>query len=200
METCKNCGSESLVSTEYGSTVCGRCGVEDFNTCMCTMHASNGFAVPLIAPATYTRVKRFRKYLQRAAMNQSASTIPADTWDYLLQGLPYRGPRHIVRRLKKAPKNIRKKCYDSLPLLVKELCPHVNVPMLTEYDKVRAMVAFRTLDAAYNEGEPFVSYLYALEYILKWIGRDDVLPFINKISCRKRRYAYSCRLNRIFTQ
>lgn len=159
-----------------------------------------GFAVPLIAPATYTRVKRFKKYLQRAAMNQSASTIPADTWDYLLQGVPYHSPRHIVRRLKKAPKKIRKKCYDSLPLLIRMLCPHIKVPLISEHEKVQAMVAFRTLDAAYNSGEPFVSYLFALEYILQWIGREDMLPFINKISCRKRRVAYRSRLNRIFRQ
>jgi len=104
-----------------------------------------------------------------------------------------------VRRLKKAPKNIRKKCYDSLPLLVKVLCPHISVPRLTEADKFRAMSAFRTLDDAYQNGEAFVSYLYALEYILNRIGRGDVVPFLNKICCRKRRAAYHARLNKIFS-
>ena len=104
-----------------------------------------------------------------------------------------------MRRLKKAPKKIRKKCYDSLPLLCKMLCPHISVPRLTESDKLRAMNAFRKLDAAYNNGEPFVSYLYALEFILQHIGRSDVLPFINKICCRNRRTAYRARLNKIFS-
>ena len=48
-------------------------------------------------------------------------------------------------------------------------------------------------------GEQFVSYLFALEYILQLIGRSDMLPYINKISCRKRRHAYRYRLDRIFS-
>jgi len=78
------------------------------------------------------------------------------------------------------------------------LCPNINVPRLTELDKMQALVAFRRLDAEYCAGEPFVSYLFALEYILQLIGRSDVLPFINKICCRKRRAEYMRRLNRIF--
>ena len=197
--TCKGCSKVSGIRvTDIGSTVCVHCGVEEFDFLNVQYGRQLPYCVPLVPPVSYTRVKRFRKYLQRASMQQSASTIPPDTWDYLLAGAPYRGPRNIVRRLKKAPKQIRKKCYDSLPLLVKMLCPHIRVPRLIESDKLNALTAFRKLDAAYNAGEPFVSYLFALEYILKHIGRADVLPFINKICCRKRRYAYNRRLDKIF--
>ena len=41
-----------------------------------------------------------------------------------------------MRQLKKAPKHVRKKCYDSLPFLVTLLCPHITVPQLTEADKL----------------------------------------------------------------
>ena len=71
---------------------------------------------------------------------------------------------------------------------------------LTEADKLAAMNAFRKLDNAYCTGEPFVSYLFALEYILNLIGRGDIVPYINKICCRKRRHAYQRRLERIFHQ
>ena len=184
--------------TEYGTLVCTRCGVENFTWILSARSSYSAYCLPLHSHATYTRVKRFRKYLQRASMQQSAATIPALTWDYLLAGAPYRCPGNIVRRLKKAPKHIRKKCYASLPLLVKMLCPDVDVPRLTESDKLNALTAFRTLDSAYNGGEPFVSYLFALEYILKLVGRPDVCPFINKICCRKRRTAYRRRLDNIF--
>ena len=187
--------------TEYGTMVCTQCGIEDFTWMLSAQASYSPWSMPLHSQATYTRLKRFRKYLQRASMQQSAASIPESTWDYLLQGCrhkPYRGPGNIVRRLKKAPKHVRKKCYDSLPLLVKMLCPHIDVPRLTESDKLNAMTVFRKLDAAYNNGEPFVSYLYALEFILAHIGRSDVLPFINKICCRKRRAAYRMRLNKIF--
>ena len=165
-----------------------------------TAGAFTPYAVPLKPAATYTRIKRFRKYLQRAGMQQSATTVPEATWDYLVAHKPYRTPAHIVRQLKKAPKHVRKKCYDSLPFLVTLLCPHITVPQLTEADKLAAMNAFRKLDNAYCTGEPFVSYLFALEYILNQIGRGDIVPYINKICCRKRRHAYQRRLERIFHQ
>ena len=74
----------------------------------------------------------------------------------------------------------------------------MQVPTLSEKDKNQALAAFRTLDDAYNKGEPFVSYLYALEFILQRIGRGDVLPFLNKIQCKKRRFAYRRRLQKIY--
>ena len=188
-----------LRHTEYGTLVCTQCGVEDFSFVLSPYSAYSPYCVPLQSTTTYTRMKRFRKYLQRASMEQSSASIPESTWAYLLAGCPYRGPDNIVRRLKKAPKYVRKKCYDSLPLLVRPLCPHIVVPSLTEADKLCALTSFRKLDTAYNNGEPFVSYLFALEYILQQIGRADVVPFINKICCRKRRAAYRMRLNRIFS-
>jgi hypothetical protein len=200
---CPECKSrDDIRLTDYGTLVCTRCGVENFTWILSAQSSYSPYCVPLHSQATYTRIKRFRKYLQRASMQQSQSTIPESTWEYLLQGCkhkPYHGPASIVRRLKKAPKSVRKKCYDSLPLLCKMLCPHINVPRLTESNKLCAMNAFRKLDAAYNNGEPFVSYLYALEFILDHIGRSDVLPFINKICCRNRRTAYQARLNKIFS-
>ena len=196
METCEQCKTTSIVYTEYHSRVCTRCGLEDFARILDTEHSYGAYAVPLISEATYTRVKRFKKYLMRAAMEQSANTIPEATWNYLLGGQPYNGPASIVRRLKK--KTVRKKCYDSLPFLVKMLCPHIQVPTLSERDKSNAVRVFQTLDTAYRKGEPFVSYLYALEYILELIGCEDLLPFINKISCRNRRAQYRHRLDRVF--
>jgi len=198
---CVECKSTVDVRvTEYGTLVCTRCGVENFTWVLSSQSSYSSYCVPLHSQATYTRAKRFRKYLQRASMQQSTSTIPACTWEYLFQGCPYMRPASIVRRLKKAPKHIRKKCYDSLPLLIKQLCPHIQVPRLTEADKFRAMSTFSHLDRAYQRGEAFVSYLYALEYILKRIGRGDMVPFINKICCRKRRTAYRARLDKIFAE
>ena len=187
-----------MLETEYGSQVCTLCGVENFHSILCSSASTQAYCVPLCSTATYTRLKRFKKYLNRSTMSQSQSSIPAVTWDYLLAGSPYSSPQAIVRRLKKAPKHVRKKCYDSLPLLVHHLCPNCKVPRLTEMEKKLAIRAFLVLERAYQEGEQFVSYLYALEYILLLIGRADMLPSINKISCKKRRAAYKLRLDRIF--
>ena len=70
--------------------------------------------------------------------------------------------------------------------------------VVSNLDKFLADAAFKKLDTAYGQGEPFVSYLYALEYILGHIGRSDILPFINKIQCRKRRSRYKLRMDRIY--
>jgi len=197
--TCKGCRKQSGVRvTDIGSTVCIHCGTEEFDFLNPMYGRQLPFCVPLMPPVSYTRVKRFRKYLQRASMQQSGNSVPECTWRWLFTGGPYSGPGAIVRRLKRAPKHIRKKCYDSLPLLTKTLCPQVDVPTLSEMDKAKALTAFRTLDDAYNKGEPFVSYLFALEFILLRIGRGDILPFLNKIQCKKRRHAYRQRLQKIY--
>ena len=126
-----------------------------------------------------------------------ASSIPSETWEYLLNNAPYSCPAAIVRALKKAGKKLKKKCYDSLPMLSEQLLG-VFVPTLSERDKIMAVIAFKKLDRAYRMGEPFVSYLYALEYILLHIGRSDIMPYINKIQCRKRRTRYKMRMDRIY--
>ena len=115
-----NCDCNGLpVVTEYGSYVCPFCNLNfiwvDQYTPSAPLHQN-----------TYTRLKRFRKYLSRAAMHQSAVSIPDATWKYLFEGAPYTSPRAIVRRLKRARGMGLKKCYDCLPLLTHHLCPDVS--------------------------------------------------------------------------
>ena len=86
------------VITEYGSYVCPTCGVENVSFIVVDSYTPS---TPL-RQNTYTRMKRFRKYLQRAAMHQSAVSVPDQTWKYLLDRGPYRSPACIVRQLKKA--------------------------------------------------------------------------------------------------
>jgi len=151
---------------------------------------------PIPGHQSYTRLKRFKKYLCRAMRQQSSCTVPRETWDYLLSHRPYRDARHIQLTLKQA-RALKRKCYDSLPFLTSLLCPHIVVPTLNEMEKARALQMFGQIDQSIQEG-PFVSYLFCLEYILKKMGRHDVCANINKIQCPKRRAAYNTRLNDIF--
>jgi len=151
---------------------------------------------PIPGHQSYTRLKRFKKYLCRAMRQQSSCTVPRETWDYLLSHRPYRSSAHIQLTLKQA-RHLKRKCYDSLPFLTSLLCPHIEVPSLNEIEKVRALQMFSQIDNAIQEG-PFVSYLFCLEYILKRMGRHDVCENINQIQCPKRRAAYQTRLNTIF--
>ena len=184
------CGGTKAI-TEY-TVVCMNCGIEEF-----------GMMLPIwnqwtpnetVAQVTYTRKKRFKKYLQRASKHQSYNSIPQETWEYLLARGPYTDVAHIIHTLKRG--KLRKKCYDSLPLLAKTLL-RVPVPSLTEDEKQRAMLIFKWVDNDYSRDEPFCSYLYTLEYILMYLGRPDVAAFINKIQCPKRREKYKQRLDSI---
>ena len=99
----------------------------------------------------------------------------------------------------KLGRHLRRKCYDSLPFLTAALCPHINVPTLSESEKLQAIGMFNLIDSAILTG-PFVSYLYCLEFILTKMGRGDMVPYINKIQCPKRRAKYKRKLNGIFRE
>ena len=107
MLQCDAC-KDNMVVTEYGTKVCRCCGVESFDSILSQDLCVHNYAVPIHTTSTYTRLKRFKKYLNRATMNQSQTSVPEATWDYLLQKAPYKGPSQIVKRLKKAPKSIKK--------------------------------------------------------------------------------------------
>ena len=143
----------------------------------------------------YTRRKRFRKYLMRANRTQSLTTVPQETWEYLIARKPYRDAAEVHRTLKRA-KHLKKKCYDSLPFMCSHLCD-IPVPHLTVKEMARAMEMFDLIDRQLND-QPMISYLFCLEYILKEIGRFDMIPFINRIKCEKRRRHYTARLDTMF--
>jgi hypothetical protein len=192
--TC-TCGSTFFDSEGgYGMDFCIRCGLGQ----RAGLRTEYQFVYQDRIPGqqSYTRLKRFKKYLCRAMRQQSAATVPQETWDYLWRRRPYRNARHVQTTLKQA-RHLKRKCYDSLPFLTAALCPHLQVPVITEQEKNFAIRLFSRIDAAVRTG-PFVSYLFCLEYILKKLGRHDVVPHINRIQCTKRREAYQVRLDAIF--
>ena len=193
---CPSC-KKSGCFVEFGSgfASCMKCGDTRFS----------GFSVAdvwspsenLVPRASYTRRKRFKKYLNRACQQQTVCTVPDATWQYLLENGPYRTPRDIIRKLK-AAKNLKRKCYDSLPVLARNLCVACTVPLLSKEEQDECLRIFDKIDKNVPTGQPFVSYLYTLEYCLHKIERQDILPFLSRIQCRKRRARYNVQLNNIF--
>ena len=194
-DECGECGKQFFEDSGFGMEFCLHCGVGRRAT---NMLGSEQFVFKdaAINVQSYTRLKRFKKYLCRAARQQSSTTIPKETWDYLWSKRPYRDAAHIQWTLKQA-RHLKRKCYDSLPFLTGALCPHVTVPSLSESEKAQAIDLFRKVDFAIGAG-PFISYLFCLEYILKKLGRADVCGHINRIQCPKRRENYKARLDTIF--
>ena len=194
-EPCE-CESTFFEDEGFGIECCLKCGLA--RASKTTGHFGFCEQDRLVGNQSYTRLKRFRKYLCRAMRQQSNCSVPRETWDYLLSKRPFRNARHIQMVLKQA-RHLKRKCYDSLPFLTSMLCPHVTLPHITESEKQVAIQMFNVVDTAIREG-PFVSYLYCLEYILKRMQRPDVCEHINKIQCPKRRAAYKVRLDKIFRE
>ena len=186
-----------LTETGYGTRICMHCGVESFGGPFCKDSAfmyPRGHELTMRRKQPYTRAKRFRKYLMRACMSQGLSSVPDATWEYLSRFKPYTGPREILCRLKRS--DLNNKCYDSLPIMTKHMCPHLRVPQLSHANVDSALKLFRQIEQGFPKESKFVSYLYLLEYILRHIGRSDMLPFLNRIQCPKRRRQYEERIRR----
>ena len=190
---CNECGSTEFEETGFGLDTCIRCGLTRRGSISDLHQYINTDRV--MFHSTYTRRKRFRKYLMRANRNQSANTVPAETWAHLLKFAPFQNPAELHRCLK-AAKHLKRKCYDSMSLMCAHLCL-TKPPSLSMYEISRAMVVFTKIDRALRD-EPMISYLYCLEFVLKHIGRHDLVAFINCIKCPKRRHSYQERLNSIF--
>jgi hypothetical protein len=192
---CVECGSLCFDEMGgFGLDFCLMCGTAKRAEMLASTAWTDQERIP--GHQSYTRVKRFKKYLCRAMRQQSSCSVPRDTWDYLLSKRPYRDAKHIQWTLKQA-RHLKRKCYDSLPFLTAALCPHVTVPTMTQSEKTTALHMFKVIDMAVRHG-PFVSYLFCLEYILKRMGRADMCPHINQIQCPNRREAYKLRLDSIF--
>jgi len=188
---CK-CGSIRFADYFNGYSACTNCGLMVGDRPY--MEYEYSLCAPLMPRQAYTRRKRFKKYLQRASRNQSVNTVPPDTWKYLIARGPYSCARAILRTLKRS--KLKRKCYDSLPLMTENMCPNLSCPLLSQDEQAAAMIIFGTIDNAIKG--PFISYVYALEYILVRMNRPDLLPFINQIQCSKRRAAYKRLLDGIF--
>ena len=131
-------------------------------------------------------------------MRQTCKSVPDETWKYLLDNRPYSGPAHVLRTLKQGGRKLRNKCYDCLPLFVHHLCS-MRVPVLSDREITSAMDHFAVIDSAFPRDGGFMSYAYALEFILLKMDRADMLPFLSGIQCAKRRAHYHQKLTRIFT-
>ena len=74
------------------------------------------------------------------------------------------------------------------------------VPTLTDEEIRKAMRYFDTIDRYLMRNQmSMISYLFCLEFILLKLGRPDMLPFLNRIKCSKRRRMYNERLSTIFS-
>jgi ribosomal protein L37AE/L43A len=193
-EKCVACKSAVFDYIGAGLRSCTQCGMtllgqmEEYGAMWCPNEQ--------MVRSCYTRLRRFKKYLSRACHMQSCSTVPDETWEYLFARVPFNGPKSIMRCLKKS--KLKRKCYDSLALMTKHLCSEWDVPSMTDGEFRHALEMFGVVDEHFKDKKSFCSYLYVLEYILRKMGRDDIVPFVSVIQCCRRRNDYQSLLDRIF--
>ena len=202
METpCEHCRAKAWIYHFNGRASCSSCGILSFVSTSWQPNYLHAFQAMnrLQQNHVYTREKRFKKYIQHAARQQSMNSIPDKTWEYLLAHRPYRCVQDILRTLKKS--KLKNKCYDCLPMMVNELCPHIRVPNISAEECNEALELFSVIDRKYDDSKTaFVSYIFILEYILDIMGRSDMLPFLSRIQCTRRRTVYRQKLNKIFNR
>ena len=197
--SCEHCRATAWIYHFNGRASCSSCGILSFVSNSVQPNYLHAFQAMnrLQQNHVYTREKRFKKYIQHAARQQSMNSIPDKTWEYLLAHKPYRRVSDILRTLKKS--KLKNKCYDCLPMMVNELCDHIRVPKLSNEECREALDLFGEIDRNYDDSKcAFVSYIFILEYILEIMGRSDILPFLSRIQCSKRRTVYRRKLNAIF--
>ena len=73
-----------------------------------------------------------------------------------------------------------------------------RVPVLCDREITVAAEMFKVIDAAFPKDGGFMSYAYALEFVLVRMDRADMLPYLSGIQCSKRRAHYHEKLTRIF--
>ena len=198
-QSCEHCGVAAWIYHFNGRASCSGCGVLSFVSSSVQPNYLHAFQAMnrLQQNHVYTREKRFKKYIQHAARQQSMNSIPDKTWEYLLARRPYRSVAEILRTLKKS--KLKNKCYDCLPMMVNELCEHIQVPNISAEECNEALELFSVIDRNYDDSKTaFVSYIFILEYILEFMGRGDMLPFLSRIQCSKRRAVYRQKLNTLF--
>ena len=84
-------------------------------------------------------------------------------------------------------------------MMVNELCDHIKVPDISAEECREALELFSVIDRNYDDSKcAFVSYIFILEYILEFMGRRDMLPFLSRIQCSKRRAVYRRKLDQLF--
>ena len=193
-KNCRSCRGRAFEVGGFGLDVCLNCGVA--RPGVIADHNPYVLRDRIVSQTTYTRRKRFKKYLNRANRKQSANTVPCDTWAYLIDRGPYQNPGQVHRALKTA-KHLKRKCYDSLPLFCMHLCEGLTVPRLSDSNIASAMSLFDVIDRKLDR-DSMISYLFCLEYILGKIGRADMLPYISRIKCTRRRGHYKTRLDQMF--
>jgi len=105
--------------------------------------------------------------------------------------------RTLLKAVLKRSK-LKRKCYDSLPMLSNHLCTDVHVPTLDPAEFRKALEYFGVIDRHYKDKNSFISYLYVLEYVLHKMQRQDLCPFLSRIQCKTRRHQYNILLDKIF--
>ena len=136
----------------------------------------------------YSRAKRFDRILS----NAYGTRVPKVPDGLIKSIFTHRcgSPRDIYE-LMKASTNRKFKRYDALSYLCRHICAHnINPLTLREHDWCR-MCFQEVLRTHRRVRETFPAYSYLVELCLYAIGREDLVPYVNGLKCKRRRLYYN---------
>ena len=187
------CPVQLALVQSWGVTICMGCGISHRSPIQMIPPAYDSIGPPVRAP--YSRAKRFARILSNA-FGQRTPKVHSDLIKSI-EACECRSPEDIYRLIRRAkPRNHKR--YDSLAYLSFNLTDTPIRP-LTQGEFGWCIKQFQlVLERFIKVRGTFPAYSYIVERCLLALRRDDLLRFVHKLKCKRRRRVYSGAYGDIF--
>ena len=187
------CKPSSLVSC--GPHYCCReCGRRSPGRIYSMPYGGGGGHRPGSTRLRYSRIRRFSRILS----NVFAHRCP--TVDNRLMKLiceaDLQGPAEVFRHIRSLEARWAKR-YDACAYLCVNVLNH-KIPPLCRDDMAYCLGRFRMVETLHRyHGGSFPAYSWIAERLLFHVNRGDLVPYIHRLKCRRRRKTYTHRYERV---
>ena len=173
--------------------LCSRCGhVLDKRI---IYHTSHNQQLMQTLKTPYDRRKRFNRLLANC-FGSRCSVIPEDLHVYLLSKKP-RTTEDIYKYIRESKKKSHKR-YDALALLSIIFLGEKITPLPESITKSADLLFILVQERHHILNDTFPCYSWIIEKILRKNNRVDLLKFVNRLKCTRRRWYYERDYGHIF--
>ena len=177
------CCPHRRVVDDAGFRVCAACGQQDLCPIFIRPHACQ---LPAARPP-YSRRKRFQKLLHNA-WSARLPSMRDDFVKYIQKHAP-KTPQRIIELIRTANRREFKR-YDCISRLSIEFLGHRPRP-LTPCQISECMGIFQRVEIVHRRARGvFPAYSFLIELCLVKVGRPDLIQYIHRLKCPRRRSTY----------
>ena len=185
------CPASARVLLSWGMASCRFCG--------CTYPASAGnivnYAVCCPNRAPYSRRKRFMRLLANTFASRVSKMGPE-----LINALIIAAPKNTteIYQFIRTSRNRSFKRYDAIGHLTYHLIG-IKIKPLSFQQQKWAEYTFREIQWLHGRNRgTFPAYSWILEQVLRTLGRDDLIPYVHLLKCKRRRAVYNETYGHVF--